>query len=128
MIRSKKQPTPLRPNRGSKAKPPAPVTRKRARPRRGRVIDRERLAWCAGLPCCITGERPVTVHHIRFCGSPKDDTRILPLVPRLHMLTSELPGQPCIERGKEVFEASWGVDIEGLVLKHQRLYELHSAR
>ena len=85
-------------------------------------MDRERLAWMALQPCWITGEIPATVHHLRFCGSPKDDTRILPLVARLHMLTHEIAGRPCIERSKRVFEEFWGVNIDEGVAKYQRLY------
>lgn len=99
-----------------------PVKKRRSKPRRGRVIDKARLEWMSRQSCCVTGERPATVHHVRFCGSLKDDTRILPLVARLHMRTNERSGEPCIERGKAVFEDFWDVDIEELVTKYQEMY------
>ena len=68
------------------------------------------------------------MHHVRSMGSPKDDTRIIPLVDRLHMLTHEKPGFPCIERGKQVFERTWEINIEDEVLKHQMLYLDHLER
>ena len=103
---------------------PRPIPKVRKKPRRGRIRDRARLAWCAGLPCCITGERPVTVHHVRKFGSPKDDTRIIPLVARLHLRGKELPSQPCIERGKAIFERFWHTDIEALVRHYQNRYKI----
>ena len=66
------------------------IKRKRSKPRRGRVTDLAYLAWMATLPCFITGEFPATTHHVRFCGSPKDDHRTIRLVARLHMLTHDL--------------------------------------
>jgi hypothetical protein len=71
----------------------------------------------------VTGERPVTVHHVRFCGSPKNDRRTLPLAARLHMLTHCLPGTVCIEHGKKRFEETYDVDIEAEILKLNREYE-----
>ena len=87
----------------------SPVRKKRKTARRGRVIDKAYLAWCAKQPCCVTGEFPATTHHIRFCGSPKDDRIVIRLVARLHLHEA---GMFSIERlGKEKFEAHWKVDI-----------------
>jgi len=96
--------------------------KRRGGPRRGRVVDKVYLEWMAGQPCCITGERPVTIHHVRRFGEPKDDHRTIPLVARLHMLTNETPGEPCVERGKEVFQTSWDVDIEEQVHLHRERF------
>ena len=88
---------------------------KRAGKRRGRVYDRNRMAWAAQKPCQITGEFPATTHHVREFGSPKDDTRIIRLVDRLHMKTHAKAGVPCIEDGKGIFEKFHGVKIEQLI-------------
>lgn len=116
---------------------------RRAKPRRGRVRDPHYLEFIAQQPCIVTGERPVTVHHVRRFGEPKDDTRTVPLVARLHMLTHETPSRhwfdvervetwnapvlgigPCVERGKEVFQAYWNVDLEAEILRLRLLYQL----
>lgn len=98
-----------------------PVKKKRRAPRRGRVIDRERMEWAATQPCQITNELPATTHHVRFCGSPKNDTRIIRLVARLHMHGF---GNLTIEHGKANFEAAYGRRIEDLVLELQERYEV----
>lgn len=38
------------------------------------------------------------------------------------MRTNERPGEPCIERGKQVFEKFWKVDIEAEIVKVQKAY------
>lgn len=98
------------------------IARKRSKPRRGRVIDKARLEWAATQPCQITGEFPATTHHVRFCGSPKDDTRIIRLVARLHMDTASVPGTPCIEHGKELFEKFHNVSIAAMITEFQERY------
>lgn len=95
---------------------------KRRRPRRGRVVDKPYLAWMATQRCCITGEWPATTHHVRFCGSQKDDRRTIRLVDRLHMLTHAKPGVPCVEQGKDHFESFHGVDIEAEIAKANARY------
>lgn len=96
---------------------------KRAKPRKGRVYDRNRMDWAAQKPCQITGEFPATTHHVRAFGSPKDDTRIIRLVERLHMKTAAIAGVPCIEDGKELFEKFHGVKIEQLIEDLQYDYD-----
>ena len=99
------------------------VIKRRRKPRRGRVIDRDYLDFMSTQPCCVTGQWDATTHHVRFCGSPKDDTRVIRLVARLHMLTAETPGQPCIERlGKAKFEKLYGISIEDEIAKARERY------
>lgn len=105
-------------------KPATRIKRFRTKPRRGRVRDKEFLAFMATLPCLVTNEVPATTHHVRFMGSPKDDRRTIRLVARLHLLTCETPGAPCIERiGKEAFEKRYGIDIESAIVDYNRRYE-----
>ncbi len=68
----------------------------------------------------ISGRR-ATVHHVRFCGSPKDDRRTLPLAPEYHLHDF---GMESIERlGKAKFEALHGVDLEASIVAYNKLYE-----
>lgn len=98
--------------------------KRRSRPRRGRVIDKARIAWVHTLPCAIAGKHvcvlPITAHHVRNFGSPKDDTRILPLCCAAHF---HGVSKDAIEHGKRQFEKRFDVDIEELVAKYQRMYE-----
>jgi len=90
-------------------------------PRRGRTVDLPRLDWAATQPCCVTGRFPATTHHVRFCGSPKDDTRIIRLITELHLHDA---GMLSIERiGKEKFEAEFGISIENEIAKLNRRYQ-----
>ncbi len=95
------------------------MIRKRTKPRRGRVIDKAYLAWIAAQGCCISG-RPATVHHVRQFGSPRDDTRTIPLAPEFHLIQC---GRYSIEAlGKKNFEAHHDVDIEALVLHYRSMF------
>ncbi len=98
-----------------------PIRKRRSTPRRGRVVDKPFLKWCATQPCAITNEFPATSHHVRQYGSQKSDHRVIRLVARLHMHES---GMYSIERlGKEKFEAHWGISLESEVLKLRERYE-----
>lgn len=90
-------------------------------------MDTARLDWAAESPCQVTGEYPATTHHVRSYGSPKDDSRIMRLVARLHMKTAALPGVPCVEDGKRVFEEFHGVEIKVLVRELRERYERNEA-
>ncbi len=96
---------------------------RRTTPRRGRRRDPLYLDWAATEPCCISGERDesITTHHVRFCGSPKDDTRIIRLAPRFHMKT-HAGFMPCIEDGKQAFERFYDISIETEIRKLRELY------
>jgi hypothetical protein len=62
---------------------------------------------------------PISIHHVRKYGSPKDDRRILPLCASGHLHDC---GPHSIERGKRQFEAWWGLDIEDSA---SRLWEVY---
>lgn len=109
--------------RSALKRPTKPVPRRRGKPRKGRIVDKKRWEFVSTQPCFVTGERPATVHHVRRFGEPKSDLRIVPLVARLHMRGDEIPGQPCVERGKKIFEEYWGVNLEAAVLHFYELYE-----
>lgn len=93
--------------------------KRRSKPRRGRIVDRDYLAFIAAQPCLISGE-PATIHHVRSMGSPKDDTRTIPLAPRYHMIQW---GPESIEAlGKKRFQERHGVNIEEAIERYQSLY------
>ena len=95
------------------------LIKRRSKPRRGRVVNREYLAFVAEQPCIVSGER-ATVHHVRTLGSPKDDTRTLPLAPRYHLIQC---GPESIEAlGKKRFQELHGVDLEAEISRLQELY------
>lgn len=75
--------------------------------------------------CAVHGYgrcRDFTVHHVRFCGSPKDDRRTLGLCAELHL--HDL-GEFCIERlHKERFEAHHGISIEAEIQRYNEDYAL----
>lgn len=116
--------------RGSRPKRSARPKAKRSKIRKGRIYDPSYLEWQHKQPCCVSGSRgePVigghlTVHHVRFCGSPKDDTRTIPLLAYLHQLVFKRKGVVCIEDGKERFEEHYGVSIEALIAQHRERYK-----
>src|ERR1700678_3254157 len=109
--------TPLKRSQRPIPRPGKPNAKRKAL-RKGRVVDREYLDWCATQPCCVTLELPATTHHIRAFGSPKDDHSVIRLVARLHLHEA---GMNSIERlGKEKFEAMHGIS---LMDEASKLYE-----
>ena len=108
-------------NRGSKPKQRAPVKKRRSGgPRRGRVVDKDFLAWMGAQLCMISGKL-ATLHHVRFCGSPKNDRRTLPLAPEYHEIQF---GPESIEAlGKAKFEALHAVNIEAAIAAYNEQYE-----
>jgi len=93
---------------------------RRSKPRRGRVVDRQYTAWLAGLGCLVCGKR-ATVHHVRQYGSPKNDTRTLPLCPEHHQIQAGLHSIEAL--GKRKFEAMYGVDLETAIRQYNERYE-----
>ncbi len=98
------------------------IPAKRAKPRAGRVHDRIYLRWLAMQPPLVPGAGRLTIHHVRRYGEPKDDRRTVPLPASLHMRGDEVPGIPCVERGKAVFEKFHGVDLEAAILDYNARY------
>jgi hypothetical protein len=104
----------LRPSRGPVRK------RRKGGARRGRVVDTAYLAWMAQQPPMV-GSGPVTVHHVRRFGEPKDDRRTVPLPAEYHMHDF---GPNAIERiGKAAFQELLGVDLETAIVVYNDAYE-----
>lgn len=102
------------------------VKPKRSKPRRGRLVDLDYLAWMSLQPCLVSnveGEEPghVTIHHVRQYGSPRNDRRTIPLLAKYHLHDF---GPESIERlGKAEFERRHGVNIEAAIKEYNRQYE-----
>ena len=98
------------------------VRRRRAKLRRGHVVDPAYKAWVAQDGCMISG-RPATIHHVRRFGEPKDDHRILPLAPEYHF---HAHGPESVEAlGKAKFERRHGVNLEAKIKEYRERYERH---
>ncbi len=63
---------------------------------------------------------PLTTHHVREYGSPKDDTKVIRLCEAHHLHDA---GPHAIERGKKQFEQHTGLSIQALVVYYREAYE-----
>lgn len=105
-------------------------------PRRGRVVDVDFIEWMHQTQPCLVftalintvriPERRcqgrLTVHHVRECGSPKNDRRTIKLCEAHHLIGSDQGAS--IERlGKTAFEKRHGVNIEAAITEYNRQYE-----
>ena len=105
------------------------LKKRRAKPRRGRVIDKDFVAWMHTQPCLVrTMARlcsgPITFHHVREFGSPKDDRRGLALCTAHHLHCYEAS----IHRlGKIQFQRTHGVNIEAAIADYNERYEQERA-
>lgn len=97
------------------------ITSKRDKPRNGRLVDQDYMAWLHTQPGVVTGGKCYSVHHVRAYGSMKDDRRALPLEFGYHTYQE---GPNAIERlGKTKWQEWAGVDIEEEISRLNRLYE-----
>ncbi len=119
-----KRTTPLRKTvlkRSTKPLKRVAVKKKRSTPRRGRVIDREYLAWLHTQPGVVFGGKTHSVHHVREFGSPKNDYRSLPLEFGYHQIHE---GAESIEAiGKTKWQILHGVSIEGEIARLNFQYD-----
>jgi hypothetical protein len=99
-----------------------PLKRRRSKPRRGRIVDKEYLAWMANQPPLVTGPGRITIHHVRRFGEPKNDRRTVPLPASLHMI-QDGPHTSIEALGKAKFEKRYGVDLEAAIVKYNATYE-----
>lgn len=106
--------------------------RKRAPKRKPELVDKAYCDWTRERGCAITlygttmaarehmCDSPITVHHVRSHGSPRDDRKILALCASGHLHDA---GMHSVERGKAQFERWWGFAIEETALDARRRYE-----
>lgn len=99
----------------------SPIRKRRpGPPRRGRIVDKDYLAWLHTQPGQPHGGRTATVHHVRSFGSPKNDRRALPMEFGYHTIQE---GPRSIEAlGQRVWQLTHKVDIERAILAYQDLY------
>ena len=102
------------------------MIRKRSKPRRGRLMDKDYLEWMAKQPPLV-GYGAVTVHHVRRFGEPKDDRRTVPLPAAWHMIG--WGSRSAIEAlGKEKFEREYGIDLEAAIVRYNERYDREQGR
>lgn len=106
--------------------------KRRSKPRRGRVRDFAYLVFLHDLPCLLSGRGDtqcagyLTCHHVRFCGSMRDDFRTVPLCCAHHI---EGCGNDSIERlGRRKWEEKFGIDLEAAIVNYNAAYELQKSR
>lgn len=100
----------------------SPIKRRRpGKPRKGRVTDKSYLAWIHTQPCLVSGRLGVTAHHVRFCGSPKNDRRTVPLMAEYHLIGYGPTSVEALGKGK--FQKLHGVDLEAAIVRYNQLYE-----
>lgn len=101
------------------------IRKVRHKPRRGRLRDPQFLAFLHSQRRCavhgVGGCEHYTIHHVRLCGSPRDDRRVIGLCAALHLHDA---GEFSIERlGKSAWMERWNVDIEAEITRCNEDYE-----
>jgi hypothetical protein len=101
----------------------APIKRKRAgKPRNGRVVDENYMAWLATRPALVSGPGRITIHHVRRFGEPKNDRRTVPLPSSLHSIQEN--ARTSVEAlGREGFQAYHQVDFEAAIVSYNEQYQ-----
>jgi hypothetical protein len=103
----------------------------RITPRRGEVHDPAFKDFARKRGCILRGRHrcrgPVTFHHVREYGSPKDDTSGFALCAEAHLHVYN--SKTSIEAlGKVKWQRYWGVDISEEIRKVREAYGTHRSR
>jgi hypothetical protein len=100
----------------------------RPTPRRGEVHDIKFMTFSRRRGCVLIGRRnhccsgPLTFHHIREYGSPRDDTKGFGLCAWSHLHTFN--SKTSIEAlGKTKWQAYWGVSIADILAQQRSAWE-----
>lgn len=109
-----------------------PVNHKRMKPKAGApptAAEKRHMARVAQLPCLVSGERPVTLHHVtgytdrpgRFARSHR---LVVPLAARYH-LYQHGPKESVEALGHQGFCETHGIDLlrEARFLENESIYE-----
>lgn len=103
-----------------------PVPKRRSKPRRDRLVDKDFLRFMATQPCLIEGKSGhvcvgrITLHHVREYGSTKSDRRVLALCEGAHLYQA---GPDAIERlGKARWQAKFVVNIQLEIARYNEGY------
>lgn len=107
----------------------APVNHRRMKPKAGAkptAAERAHMERVAGLPCLVTGRRPVTVHHVtgyadRMGRFSRSHRWVVPLLARFHLIQSG-PHESVERLSHQGFFRRYGIDL----LKEARRIEFES--
>jgi hypothetical protein len=94
--------------------------------RRGRVVSSNFMAFVRRRGCILLGKHtccgPVTFHHVRSHGSPKDDTWGIGLCAFGHLI--DWNSRTSIEAlGKAKFEELWGISIAAECERNRGMFQ-----
>lgn len=107
----------------------APVDHKRMKPKVGApptAAERRHMARVAGLPCLVSGQRPVTLHHVtgyadRMGRFSRSHRWVVPLLARFHLIQNG-PHESVERLSHQGFYQRHGIDL----LKEARRLEYES--
>lgn len=117
------------------------ISRRRSKPRRGRVVDKPFLRWIHTLPSIVPSHDVkciasgffgcyVTAHHVLHSDDPrldrqKHDRRTVPLWMCRHLQGS---GDSTVEHSREAFEQRFHLDLERIMARQVEQFEKQKAR
>lgn len=93
---------------------------RRTKPKAGAAptpIERAHMERVAGLPCLVSGNRPVTLHHVtgyadRMGRFARSHRLIVPLAPCYHLIQHDPHQTLSVEAlGHMGFYREWGIDL-----------------
>ena len=101
---------------------------KRMRPKAGAAptaAERAHMDWVASLPCLVSGDRPVTLHHVtgyadRMGRIARSHRLIVPLAPEYHLIQHG-PKISVEALGHQGFYHEWGIDLLAEAVRLERM-------
>jgi hypothetical protein len=81
------------------------------------ALEKRHMARVAGLPCLVSGRRPVTLHHVtgyadRMGRFSRSHRLVVPLAPEYHLIQHDPHQQLSVEAlGHRGFYQEWGIDL-----------------
>lgn len=104
-----------------------PVKKRRAGVRRGRVVNREFMEFVRQRKCILARKHnclfSTTFHHLRTCGSPKDDTWGVGLCWYGHFKAWSENSVEAL--GKDKFEKRWDISLTEEAQRNRDAWEKH---
>jgi hypothetical protein len=79
------------------------------------ALEKRHMARVAGLPCLVSGRRPVTLHHVtgyadRMGRFSRSHRLVVPLAPEYHLIQHG-PKISVEALGHRGFYQKWGIDL-----------------
>lgn len=83
------------------------------------------MDWVASLPCLVSGDRPVTIHHVtgyadRMGRIARSHRLIVPLAPEYHLIQHG-PKISVEALGHRGFYQEWGIDLLAEAVRLERM-------